>query len=435
MADVGRQSEKPVKKTRGRRGDGMIYLRPDSAVWWVKIPVVGNRPVRESTGKTKEGEARAYLKIRRAELQLGMNLPDSRKITVGSLIEESLKDMRMNKRRSVGRCEEMFRLHVGPAFSRTLASKLTTAALRQYAVDRQAQGAANGTINRELAVIKRAYNMAIRETPPRVSGIPYIPMLNEDNVRKGFLKIEEYLTLASNCSLTGKWLRGLFETGYTFGFRSEEVVKLQVAKLDMVNRAVRLDDTKNDDSRLAYMTQNLYQALLPLVEGKQPQDYVFTREDGSRVVDFRKAWWEACTASGLGRMYCRACKASSASSCWCAQCHSDNIGYEGLLYHDLRRTAIRNMRRREVQEGAAMLISGHKTRDVFERYNIVDETDLREARDRMQQGEEAEMDRLREYEGGLDSRTKVKAQLRHSRTKSGRPFRPQNSGKRLKIRS
>jgi hypothetical protein len=107
-----------------------------------------------------------------------MNLPDSRKITVGSLIEESLKDMRMNKRRSVGRCEEMFRLHVGPAFSRTLASKLTTAALRQYAVDRQAQGAANGTINRELAVIKRAYNMAVRETPPRVSGIPYIPMLN-----------------------------------------------------------------------------------------------------------------------------------------------------------------------------------------------------------------------------------------------------------------
>ena len=51
-----------------------------------------------------------------------------------------------------------------------------------------------------------------------------------------------------------------------------------------------------------------------------------------------------------------------------------------------------------------MLISGHKTRDVFERYNIVDETDLRDARDRMQQGEEAEMDRLREYEAGLDSR-------------------------------
>ena len=87
------------------------------------------------------------------------------------------------------------------------------------------------------------------------------------------------------------------------------------------------------------------------------------------------------------------------------------IGYDGLLYHDLRPTAIRNMRRRGVQEGAAMLISGHETRDVFERYNIVDGTDLREARDRMQQGEEAEMDRLREYEAGLESRPKVKAQL------------------------
>src|SRR5271165_5017500 len=66
MAEIGQKSEKPVKKTRGRRGDGMIYLHPDSAVWWVKIPVAGNRPVRESTGKTKEGKARAYLKIRRA---------------------------------------------------------------------------------------------------------------------------------------------------------------------------------------------------------------------------------------------------------------------------------------------------------------------------------------------------------------------------------
>jgi integrase len=244
-------------------------------------------------------------------------------------------------------------------------------------------------------------------------------MLKEDNVRKGFLKIEDYLTLAAHCSLIGKWLRGLFEIGHCFGFRSDEVIELRVARLDMVNRAVRLDETKNDDTRWAYMTENLYQALLPLVEGKGPQGYVFTRNDGSRVIDFRKAWWEACSASGLGTMHCRACKASSNSSSWCDQCHSDNIGYIGLLYHDLRRTAIRNMRRRGVQEGAAMAISGHKTRDVFLRYYIVDEVDLQQARDRMQKGEEEEMARLEEYEADLELSKKDNAQITHDCTKSG----------------
>ena len=77
---------------------------------------------------------------------------------------------------------------------------------------------------------------------------------------------------------------------------------------------------------------------------------------GKKIIDFRSSWKNACKAVGL----------------------------PGLKFHDLRRTAVRNMRRAGVPQVIRMKISGHKTDSMERRYNIVDDDDLRNARELMQ---------------------------------------------------
>jgi hypothetical protein len=117
---------------------------------------------------------------------------------------------------------------------------------------------------------------------------------------------------------------------------------------------------------------------------------VFFR-DGRRLVDFGDAWDTALWRAGHKPTFkCKGCgmvielkDAADRNGLVCHACNGVTFRRHNRIFHDLRRTAVRNMIRAGVPEIVAMKISGHKTRSVFDRYNIVNEADLKNASEKV----------------------------------------------------
>jgi integrase len=364
------------------RGTGSIYLQKGSSVWWVKYYRNG-KPYRESTHAKDEGKAKDFLKRRLAEIITGNFCgPRAERIRVDELAEDFLRDYRINGRKSLPDAKARWRLHLEPFFGNLRAVEVSSDLVARYVDSRQQQGAENATINRELACLKRMYHLGQRSSPPRVYRMPVFPSLREDNIRKGFLEDSAYAKLADSCPEL--WFRTLLELGRTYGWRKGELLRMRVREVDLLAKTLRLEPgtTKNRDGREVTMTQVVYLLLSRCVAGKRPDDFVLTRENGTPVRDFRKTWWNSCVRAGIGLMIC--CRCSQPVSGKCEAWDSNDLKYHGLIFHDLRRTAARNLRRAGVAEGVIQKIGGWRTRSVFERYAIVTQTDIADAMNKLE---------------------------------------------------
>ena len=386
--------------TKRARGSGSIFQN-GSRVWWIKFYDRGI-PRRESSRSTNHKDAERLLKRRLAEIETQTYIP-RHNTRVDELIADVLTDHRDNGRKSTDQVGGRWRLHLQPFFTRIRASDLTTQQLRGYIATRRDQGAEPSTINRELGLLRRAFNLGLQSTPPKVRLVPHFPMLKESNVRRGFLESDQYDRLSEQCAKVGLWMRAIFEMGYTYGWRLHELTGdqgLRVQQVNLLNNTIRLHpgETKNDDAREVEMTSTVRELLAIAVHGKGPKDYLFTRENGEAVIDFRKTWETVCVRAGVGDLVCPDCNEAVDGGGHCSVCgrdwDADHVRYEGLLFHDLRRTAVRNMVRAGIPEKVAMQISGHKTRSVFDRYHIISPSDIRDAARKLEANRTREVEQL-----------------------------------------
>lgn len=189
----------------------------------------------------------------------------------------------------------------------------------------------------------------------KLSSKPYIPALEENNARQGFLDHGSFLTLREHLP---DYLKDPITFLYLSGWRVSEMRALEWRDVETAGRLVRLrpEVSKNKDGRLLPLRSDLLEIIERAREGRVPEcPFVFHRK-GKRIGDFKKAWGTARKEAKL----------------------------VGLLVHDLRRPAVRNYVRAGVPERVAMSLSGHQTRSVFDRYNIVSETDLIQASEKLQ---------------------------------------------------
>ena len=335
---------------------GSLYKR--GRIWWIKYYRNG-RAFRESSRSRKISGAKHLLRKREGEISTGKFLgPRTERVRFEELAEDFLIEYRANNRKSLRWARRRIEQHLTPFFAGLRAADITTDRIRDYTMHRSQEGASNASINRELGALKRMFNLANEMTPPKVGRVPYIPMLKESNVRKGFFEHVEYLALQHELL---DYLRPVLTFGYYTGAREGEILGLKWHQVSLTARTVNLEPgtTKNNQPRTIPLTGVLLETLKILKASRDVKfpdcEYVFSR-GGKRIGSFHVAWRSACKRAGLA----------------------------GKLFHDLRRTAVRNMVRAGVPERVAMAISGHKTRSVFDRYNIVAERDLHDAAHRLE---------------------------------------------------
>ncbi len=293
--------------------------------------------------------------------QLGLRkfvTPQASRLRIHTLIEALRQDYELRGKLSPQSSSHLDR--VDRDFGEFVAATLTSEQIDSYIRERLEQGDAASSINRTCQLLGQGYKLAIRGG--HLAQAPAIRRLSElGNERQNFVNEPEFRALLSDLPND---LKDFVHFAYLTGMRKGEVASLRWADLDGDVLRLQAKHSKNRKPRSVPLVGELADIIKRRKAARQIQangtvelsPLIFHRH-GEPIREFRKSWASACRRAGL----------------------------EGRLFHDLRRSAVRNMVQAGVPQEVAKRISGHKSNSMFTRYNIIIEDDVRAAIERTQQ--------------------------------------------------
>jgi len=370
--------------SRKRKGEGSLFQHNGYWFYTYGYTVDGQqRKKKKCLGPVEDfkTEAAAWTEAKRVRDQFITDVStgkvvtsDVESVTCGELLTQYIAQLKARKKPAAYVIEKCIEANIRPFFGQKKVAKLETRHFEQYR-EMRTEAVSNITVDHDFAYLKSALLLEYKKTPSRVVRVPHIPKSGEDNVRMGFLEFDGYEKVLGQLPIS---LKCLFVLAYHIGNRKGALLELKWPQVDFKNGVIRFIRIQNrkpvplaapiygdmDDwlrRQRAFRDEHFPKCdavvfwypidceIDPTLKGGHGGR---RNEPGSPIKTFYQSWNSAV----------------------------EGAGFPDLLFHDLRRSAVRNMVEKiGMSEKRAMEISGHKTRSCFERYHIVSLADIQES--------------------------------------------------------
>ena len=334
------------------RGQGRIYVR--GGKFWIQYYCRGQL-FRESSESNVRRVAGDLLKKRLGQMGRGEFVGTAvEKTTFEDMAAMIVNDYKINGRRSLDRVQLSIR-HLRGTFGHMRAIDITHDRLMAY-VSGRLERAKPATVKLDVAALRRMFKLARKSG--KVTHRPEFPTITVQNARTGFFEQAELRAVLAELSTD---VRPLVEFLSFTGWRVSEAEALHWSQVDQAGGVIRLEVGTTTSRAGRVFPYAALPGLAALIATQRERTSALEREhgllcpwvfhrEGKPIASFNAAWRRACERAGVA----------------------------GRFVHDLRRSAARNLVRSGVPEHTAMALLGHKTRSIFDRYCIVDESDLAE---------------------------------------------------------